>query len=306
MDERKSLPETAHGEEVLLKADRLCKRFGANKAVDDVSFEIRRGEVFGLVGESGCGKTTLGRTLIGLYEPTSGSVIFKGKRTEGRRFGGGMQMIFQDPSASLDPRMTVHDIVAEGLIIRGGCSKQEIGDRVREMLKLTGLAPEHAGRYPHELSGGQRQRVGIARAVIMQPELLIADEPISALDVSVRAQIINLLNDLKDRFGMTVLFIAHDLTAVRYFCRRVAVMYRGRIVELAASDELFREPLHPYTRSLLSAVPIPDPAAEKQRKRIAFDPLVFAGREAETASFNEVRPGHFVLCRAAGSVHDLN
>ncbi|MBR6477188.1 MAG: ATP-binding cassette domain-containing protein, partial [Lachnospiraceae bacterium] len=295
------------------------------KAVNDVSFEIRKGEVFGLVGESGCGKTTTGRTIIRLYDATSGNVYFKGqrivagtksykdeiqklkeeikslsqkqpagyeeeikkkneriaalkaeiksaiadhKKAGGSKLATNIQMIYQDPVASLDPRMTVREIIAEGLVIQGIKDKKLIEQKVYDILETVGLVREHADRYPHEFSGGQRQRIGIARSVIMQPEMIIADEPISALDVSIRAQVINLLNDLRNTMGLTIMFIAHDLSVVKYFSDRIGVMYFGNLVELATSDELFAHPMHPYTKSLLSAIPLPDPISEKDRKRI--------------------------------------
>ncbi|MBR5004867.1 MAG: ATP-binding cassette domain-containing protein [Erysipelotrichaceae bacterium] len=210
-----------------------------------------------------------------------------------------IQMIFQDPIASLDPRMTVRDIIAEGLVIKGVTDKDYINEKVYEILDLVGLVPEHADRYPHEFSGGQRQRIGIARAVIMQPEMIIADEPISALDVSIQAQVINLLNDLRERLGLTILFIAHDLSVVKYFSDRIGVMYFGKMVELADSDELFKNPLHPYTKSLLSAIPLPDPVYEKQRVRIHYNPIVEHDYSVDTPSFREITPGHFVYCNDA-------
>lgn len=210
-----------------------------------------------------------------------------------------IQMIFQDPIASLDPRMTVREIIAEGLIIRGIKDKQYIDEQVYRVLDLVGLRPEHAGRYPHEFSGGQRQRIGIARAIILRPELIIADEPISALDVSIQAQVINLLNDLRKRLSLTILFIAHDLSVVKYFSDRIGVMYFGKLVELAPSDELFAHPLHPYTRSLLSAIPLPDPAYEKMRKRIVYNPLAEHDYSVDKPVMREVEPGHFVYCNEA-------
>ena len=404
--------------EVLLKVDHLCQYFRLGrkdlKAVDDVSFEIKRGEAFGLVGESGCGKTTTGRSIIKLYDITSGNVYFKGQRigagtrsykdeiTKARneakkkikllraekatddhrkaaiqaeiekinnelgeivdknralirdaksdnkevdkqyaaslvkkleeeyaekfraaqadeakfkalkkefntrvrvakksRLITQIQMIFQDPIASLDPRMTVRDIIAEGLVINGITDKDYINEKVYEILETVGLVREHADRYPHEFSGGQRQRIGIARAVIMQPEMIIADEPISALDVSIQAQVINLLNDLRESMGLTIMFIAHDLSVVKYFSDRIGVMYFGKMVELADSDELFKHPLHPYTRSLLSAIPLPDPVYEKQRVRITYNPLAEHDYSTDTPSFREITPGHFVYCNNA-------
>ena len=404
--------------EVLLKVEHLCQYFRLGrkdlKAVDDVSFEIKKGESFGLVGESGCGKTTTGRSIIKLYDITSGNVYFKGKRigagtrsykdaiaaaraeatkkikalrsekdvdetrkaeiraeiqkikeelasvieknrilikdarTDGKkvdqehvetllktleeeyaakiRAAEGndeqlkalqkeyknrcrvakksklitqIQMIFQDPIASLDPRMTVRDIIAEGLVINGITDKDYINEKVYEILEMVGLVREHADRYPHEFSGGQRQRIGIARAVIMQPEMIIADEPISALDVSIQAQVINLLNDLRERLGLTILFIAHDLSVVKYFSDRIGVMYFGKMVELADSDELFKNPMHPYTKSLLSAIPLPDPIYEKQRTRIHYNPIAEHDYSVDTPSFREISPGHFVHCNDA-------
>ena len=411
--------------EVLLSVRHLEQFFKMGrqqlKAVNDVSFDIYKGEVFGLVGESGCGKTTTGRSIIRLYDITGGSVYFKGtriaagtrrykeaigaaakelkaqtselraqaeKKKEGvgseeqlaidaecnarieeckqkydavvreqraeirkakfdhkycnreyaraqqkavddeylpkidaaaeeekaaltaeyrkaRRLAGKdritnkIQMIFQDPIASLDPRMTVREIIAEGLAIRGIKDKKIVDEKVYKVLDMVGLVPEHAGRYPHEFSGGQRQRIGIARAIVLNPELIIADEPISALDVSIQAQVINLLNDLRDRLGLTILFIAHDLSVVKYFSDRIAVMYFGNLVELTTSDELFAHPLHPYTKSLLSAIPVPDPHYEKQRKRITYNPIASHDYSVDKPSLREIVPGHFVHCNDA-------
>jgi len=280
-------------DEILLKVEHLTQKYGKHTAVDDVSFTIRKGEVFGLVGESGCGKTTTGRAIVGLLPVTAGEIHFAGQCISGRkpRPIRDIQMIFQDPYASLDGRMTVREIIAEGLRIGGIRDKNVIDRQVYEILELVGLRREHASRYPHEFSGGQRQRIGIARAVILHPKLLIADEPVSALDVSVQAQVINLLNGLREKLGLTVLFIAHDLSVVKYFSDRIGVMYMGKIVELAQSDELFRNPLHPYTRSLLSAVPLPDPRRERRRVRIPYDPEGFD----RTSQLREVTPGHWVM-----------
>lgn len=390
-------------DEVLLQVKNLCQYFkmegGELKAVDNVSFDVKRGEVFGLVGESGCGKTTTGRSIIKLYNITSGDVIFKGiricagtrsyknaiaeakkdfeekskgksaeekaklkeirdaeikkqrenikkaqydqkmcdkeyaqKRTEelkaewlpklakakerekkelmaeyknelrkakNTKLVTQIQMIFQDPIASLDPRMTVREIIAEGLVIQGERNQKTIEKKVYEMLELVGLVPEHASRYPHEFSGGQRQRIGVARSIIMNPDLIIADEPVSALDVSVQAQVINLLNELREKFGLTILFIAHDLSVVKYFSDRIGVMYFGKMVEMASSDELFLNPMHPYTKSLLSAIPLPDPIYEKNRQRIVYNPLAEHDYSVDKPSFREIKPGHFVMCNDA-------
>ena len=389
--------------EVLLKVENLCQYFRmgkhVNRAVDNVSFEIYRGEVFGLVGESGCGKTTTGRSIIKLYDVTSGDVYFKGRRIcagvqrykdaisaakkqakeqinklnedskanpDNKSYNDSkiaeikqelsetlatnkrliaecnydqkhcdklyakdlveklnknyenkekddeyyhylklakkaklvtqIQMIFQDPIASLNPRMTVQEIIAEGLIIKGITDKKYIQEKVYEILELVGLVKEHATRYPHEFSGGQRQRIGIARAIILNPEFIIADEPISALDVSIQAQVINLLNEIRERLGLTILFIAHDLSVVKYFSDRIAVMYYGKIVELSTSDQIFAHPLHPYTKSLFSAIPLPDPHLEKARKRITYNPIAAHDYRTDLPSMREVAPGHFVYC----------
>ena len=265
---------------MLLEIRNLKKYFdtpaGKIHSVDDVSFNIEKGETLGLVGESGCGKTTTGRTIIKLYEPDDGRIIFDGQditnltAREMLPYRKRIQLIFQDPYASLNPRMTVGDIIREPMIIHK-ISKDEHSDRVNKLLKLVGLNTEQAGRYPHEFSGGQRQRIGIARALAVEPELIICDEPISALDVSIQAQIVNMLEDLQKELGLTYLFIAHDLSMVRHISTRVAVMYLGKIVELAASDELYSRPLHPYTISLLSSIPVPDPDESDKKNPVALE-----------------------------------
>ena len=385
---------SASDKEILLRVENLCQYFKSgsyeNKAVDNVSFDIRKGEVFGLVGESGCGKTTTGRSIIKIYDITSGSIYFKGQRicagtrsyrdaikaarkelrsgadeerrkeleasisanreeirkakydhknadrlyaekqvalvkekyakllaespndaelkrrykdelrvAKNTKLITQIQMIFQDPIASLDPRMTVREIISEGLVINGIRDREYIDEKVYEILEMVGLVREHAGRYPHEFSGGQRQRIGIARSVIMHPDLLIADEPISALDVSIQAQVINLMNELRDQLGLTILFIAHDLSVVKYFSGRIGVMYYGNMVEMADSDELFAHPMHPYTRSLLSAIPLPDPHSEKRRVRITYNALAAHDYSTDKPSFREIIPGHFVHCNDA-------
>lgn len=295
--------------EHILEVKNLCKYFylGKNKppmkAVDDVSFYIEKGETVGLVGESGCGKTTTGRTIIRLYQPTSGEIWFNGKRIDGklnaeetRQVTSKMQMVFQDPVASLNPRMTVEEIICEGVKINKLYpDKTERRNQVYKMLDMVGLTREHATRYPHEFSGGQRQRICIARALITQPDLLIADEPISALDVSIQAQILNILNDLRKELGLTILFIAHDLSVVKYFSNRVAVMNAGRIVEMSSSNEIYRDPQHAYTKSLLSAIPVPDPLVEKKRQRIHYDKASGVYQPEDNPLLREIKPGHFVL-----------
>lgn len=315
----------------LLEVRHLKKYFtvGKNqilKAVDDVSLDIFRGETLGLVGESGCGKSTFGRTVIRLYEPTDGRIVYDGRGIDSslssqERYGftRKMQMIFQDPYASLNPRMKVMDIVAEGIDAHGILSGQERAQKVMELLKTVGLSEEHANRFPHEFSGGQRQRVGIARALALDPEFVICDEPISALDVSIQAQVINLLKELQEKRGLTYLFIAHDLSMVKHISDRIGVMYLGALVELADSGSLFEDPVHPYTRALLSAIPIPDPDVEKSRSRIVLEGSLpnpinlkegcrFASRcphagdmcRKETPEMKEVSPGHFVSCHKTG------
>ena len=310
------------GEEILLHVSGLKRHFKANgkvfKAVDGVSFFIKKGESFGLVGESGCGKTTTGRCIVGIGEITDGEISFQGKRIgagtrllrsldrqtrrqvrgelrENAKLLQKIQMIFQDPIESLDPRMTVREIVAEGLVCLGEKDERKIAEKVDETLKTVGLSPSHAGRFPHEFSGGQRQRVGIARAIVTNPDLVIADEPVSALDVSVQAQVINLLDELKRQFGLTVLFIAHNLSVVKYFSDRIGVMYRGKLVEIAPSEALFKDPLHPYTKALLSAIPLPDPRYEKSRIRTPYE----ADEAFENGELKEIAPDRYVRCDEA-------
>ena len=296
--------------EKLIEVKDLQISFGKGRkkfvAVDHVNFDIYKGETFSLVGESGSGKTTIGRAITRINPTSAGEIYFKGKKINGkiskeldREVIKSCQMIFQDPIASIDPRMTVRQIIAEGLVIRGEKDQKKIDEEVYRVLELVGLVREHAGRYPHEFSGGQRQRIGVARAVVMNPELIIADEPVSALDVSIQAQVINLLDDLRHKMGLTILFIAHDLSVVKYFSDRIGVMYYGKMVELADSDELFANPLHPYTKSLLSAIPLPDPHYEKQRQRISYVPLKEHDYTVDKPSFREVAPGHFVHCNDA-------
>ncbi len=299
----------------------LQRHVGDVKAVDGVDFEIRRGETLGLVGESGSGKTTAGRVILGLTPATKGSVRFDGTEVVGRSRGDlrplrkEMQIIFQDPYASLNPRMSVGSIIREPLEIHGIAHGKAADQRVQELLRLVGLQPYHANRYPHEFSGGQRQRIGIARALAVDPKFIVADEPVSALDVSIQAQVINLLQDLQRQLGLTYLFIAHDLSVVRHISNRVAVMYVGKIVEIADRDRLYDNPLHPYTQALLSAIPIPDPEKERRRTRVILSgdipspvappsgcrfhtrcPVAFDRCKVEVPAFNEYESGHRAAC----------
>ena len=290
------------------------------KAVDDVSFAIRRGETLGLVGESGCGKTTVGRTLLHLYKPTAGEIWFDGKQIVTKKdileYRKKSAMVFQDPYSSLNPRMTVADIIGEPLDVhKMYASAQERQDRILELMSHVGLNSEHAARYAHEFSGGQRQRIGIARALAMQPQFVVCDEPVSALDVSIQAQVINMFDELQDKMGLTYLFIAHDLLVVRHISDRIAVMYLGKMVELADSKEIYDHPLHPYTQSLMSAVPLPDPRKARENKRIVLTGDIPSPLNAPSGcpfrtrcpyatdacaeampEFKEVAPGHFVAC----------
>lgn len=290
--------------EKILEIKDLCMEFQDGKqtvkAVNHVSFDVYKGENFGLVGESGCGKTTLGRTLIRLYDPTSGEILFNGKSISGKLNRAdrdyvtrNLAMIFQDPISSLNPRMTVQEIIEEGLKTRGEKDKEVLRKVVSDILKKVGLLPEHSTRYPHEFSGGQRQRIGIARSLVVKPSFIIADEPVSALDVSIQAQVINLLMDIKKEMDLTILFIAHNLAVVKYFSDRIGVMYFGNMVELADADELYDHPVHPYTKALLSAIPQPDPLSEKNKERLYYDPSIH-DYSVEQPRFQEIRPGHFV------------
>jgi oligopeptide transport system ATP-binding protein len=299
----------------------IRRQVGAVHAVDGISFDIKQGETLGLVGESGCGKSTTGRTILQLYRPTAGRVYFDGtdlvalKGEDLRFMRCKMQMIFQDPYASLNPRMTVAQIVGEPLMVHSVATGKEIDERVMHLLELVNLNPSFASRYPHEFSGGQRQRIGVARALALQPLFIVCDEPISALDVSIQAQVVNLLEELQEQFNLTYLFIAHDLSMVRHISDRVAVMYLGVIVELTSRDELYRNPLHPYTQALLSAVPIPDPVADAKRKRTILEgdvpspvdppsgchfrtrcPIADTICAEMRPDFRQIQPGHFVAC----------
>lgn len=294
----------------LVSVRNLVKQYGGKKslfggnsfalrAVDDISFDIAPGETLGLVGESGSGKSTTGRVLLQLEEPTSGEVQFKGqnivglKNSQMKPFRREMQIVFQDPYSALNPRMAVGDFVAEPILIHENISSAERRDKTAELFRRVGLDPSFMTRYPHEFSGGQRQRVNIARAVALRPSFIVADEPITALDVSIQAQIINLFQDLQEEMGLAYLFVAHDLSMVRYLCHRVAVMLRGRIVELASAEELFENPRHPYTQALLTAIPVPDPRIERGRKHMAFDLAVHGPKPGQ--ELREVSPNHFVL-----------
>lgn len=336
------VPTTAENlpDDVIMRVEHLVKEFpitkgvffksqvGAVKAVTDISFEVKEGETLGLVGESGCGKSTTARSIMRLLEPTSGDVWFRSqqlgkvvnvaKADKGELQGvrEDIQIVFQDPYASLNPRMTVASIIAEPLVVHGHSDRQGRLDKVKELLKIVGLQPEHANRYPHEFSGGQRQRIGVARALALNPSFIVLDEPVSALDVSIQAQVLNLLDDLQAEFGLTYLFIAHDLSVVRHISDRVAVMYLGRMVEMSDRDALYDRPMHPYTHALLSAVPIPDPTIEATRERILLEgdipspanppsgcrfhtrcPIAQEGKcDVDEPEFIELEPGHWVAC----------
>lgn len=334
-DDTPQLPD-----DVILRVNHLVKEFpikkgiffkkqvGAVQAVSDISFEVKKGETLGLVGESGCGKSTTARAVMRLLEPTSGDVWFRSEKLgkvinvataskeDLRAIREDIQIVFQDPYASLNPRMTVASIIAEPLLVHGVMSKEERLDEVKRLLRVVGLQPEHVNRYPHEFSGGQRQRIGVARALALKPSFIVLDEPVSALDVSIQAQVLNLLDDLQSEFGLTYLFIAHDLSVVRHISDRVAVMYLGRLVEMADRNALYERPMHPYTHALLSAVPIPDPTIEVERERILLEgeiphpsnppsgcrfntrcPIAVTGQcDVDVPELTEVEPGHWVAC----------
>ncbi|NLD07574.1 MAG: ABC transporter ATP-binding protein [Lactobacillus sp.] len=297
MPEKKKILEVKHLKQYFKNGRNVTK------AVDDVSFDIYEGETFGLVGESGSGKPTTGRSILQLYKPTSGEVIFEGKNVESLKsradklaFTRDAQMIFQDPYASLNPRMTVEDIIAEGLDIHHLVKdKAERSKRVEELLETVGLNESHASRFPHEFSGGQRQRIGIARALAVEPKFIVADEPISALDVSIQAQVVNLMIELQKKRGLTYLFIAHDLSMVKFISDRIGVMHYGKLLEVGPADDVYDRPLHDYTKSLISAVPIPDPEVERSRTRIPYDAQK-EEMDGKERSMHEIRPGHFVRC----------
>lgn len=297
MPEKKKILEVKHLKQYFKNGRNVTK------AVYDVSFNIYEGETFGLVGESGSGKTTTGRSILQLYKPTSGEVIFEGKnvadlksRADKLAFTRDAQMIFQDPYASLNPRMTVEDIIAEGLDIHHLVkNKDERTERVEELLETVGLNASHASRFPHEFSGGQRQRIGIARALAVEPKFIVADEPISALDVSIQAQVVNLMIELQKKRGLTYLFIAHDLSMVKFISDRIGVMHYGKLLEVGPADDVYDRPLHDYTKSLISAVPIPDPEVERSRTRIPYDAQK-EEMDGKQRSMHEIRPGHFVRC----------
>lgn len=320
----------------LIEVNGLSKYFDVNtglfkskklKAVDNVSFSIKKGETLGLVGESGCGKTTVGRTILHLYNPTSGEIIYDGKKIKSKEsieeFRRHATMVFQDPYSSLNPRMTVSDIIGEPLDVhKMYSSKKEREEKILELMSHVGLNSEHASRYAHEFSGGQRQRIGIARSLAVNPDFIVCDEPVSALDVSIQAQVINMFEDLQEKMGLTYLFIAHDLLVVRHISDRIAVMYLGRMVELAESGEIYDRPLHPYSKSLLSAVPVPDPKIARENKRIVLEgdipsplnapsgcpfrtrcPYATEQCAASMPEFKEVEPGHFVACHRVGEIN---
>ena len=301
----------AENRKKLIEVENLTVKFSSKRkpftAVDNVSFHIYQGETFGLVGESGSGKTTIGRAILRIHPTAGGKITFDGKQINGRipraldqEVTRRIQMIFQDPMSSLNERAKIDYIVSEGLYARGShVSEAERQARVEKALLDVGLLPEFASRFPHEFSGGQRQRIGIARALIVEPDFIVADEPISALDVSIRAQVLNLMSELQKKRNLTYLFIAHDLSVVRFICDRIAVIHKGKIVELAESEELFAHPLHPYTRALLSAIPQPDPISERQKQLLVYDPACHNYSETNQPSWTEIIPGHFVLASEA-------